>query len=156
MTAEIDKKAPEFKLPATRDGEVSQSGLKGRNVVLYFYPRDNTPGCSQEGQDFRDLYEQFARADAEVLGVSRDSMKKHENFSNKFDFPFPLIADVDSTLCDAYSVIKEKKMYGKVHEGIERSTFLIDKQGVLRQAWRKVKVPGHAQEVLEAVQALNK
>jgi len=154
MTAEVDKPAPDFTLPATRDGEVSLSSLKGQNVVLYFYPRDNTPGCSQEGQDFRDLYEAFRQAKTEVLGVSRDSLKKHENFSSKFDFPFPLLADVDSEVCNAYDVIREKQMYGKTHEGIERSTYLIDREGVVREIWRKVKVKDHAQTVLDAARAL--
>jgi peroxiredoxin Q/BCP len=154
MTAEVDKPAPDFTLPATRGGEVSLSSLKGQNVVLYFYPRDNTPGCSQEGQDFRDLYEAFRKANTEVLGVSRDSLKKHENFSSKFDFPFPLLADVDSEVCNAYDVIREKQMYGKTHEGIERSTYLIDREGVVREIWRKVKVKDHAQAVLDAARAL--
>ncbi|MAA73764.1 MAG: peroxiredoxin [Salinisphaeraceae bacterium] len=154
MTAEVDKPAPDFTLPATRDGEVSLSSLKGQNVVLYLYPRDNTPGCSQEGQDFRDLYEAFRQANTEVLGVSRDSLKKHENFSSKFDFPFPLLADVDSEVCNAYDVIREKQMYGKTHEGIERSTYLIDREGVVREIWRKVKVKDHAQTVLDAARAL--
>ena len=123
-------------------------------MVLYFYPRDNTPGCSQEGQDFRDLYEAFRQANTEVLGVSRDSLKKHENFSSKFDFPFPLLADVDSEVCNAYDVIREKQMYGKTHEGIERSTYLIDREGVVREIWRKVKVKDHAQTVLDAARAL--
>lgn len=151
MTATIDKPAPDFELPATGGDDVRLSDLRGKAVVLYFYPRDNTPGCTREGQDFRDRHEDFRTAGAEILGVSRDSIRKHENFKAKYGFPFPLLADADETACRAYGVLKEKKLYGKTHIGIERSTFLIDADGVLRREWRGVKVDGHADEVLAAV-----
>jgi peroxiredoxin Q/BCP len=122
--------------------------------VLYFYPKDNTPGCTTEGQDFRDLHDQFLACDTLVFGVSRDSLKTHENFRSKQGFPFELICDKDEQLCQLFDVIKQKKLYGKEYLGIERSTFLIDRNGVLRQQWRGVKVPGHAQAVLDAAQAL--
>jgi len=147
-------KAPGFKLPATSDQEISTSSLKGKNVVLYFYPKDSTPGCTREGQDFRDLHGKFKRANTVVLGVSRDSLKSHENFRAKQEFPFELISDQSETLCKLFGVIKEKNMYGKKVMGIERSTFLIDAKGVLRQEWRKVKVDGHVEEVLAAVKKL--
>jgi peroxiredoxin Q/BCP len=146
--------APDFELPATRDESVRLSDLRGKPVVLYFYPRDNTPGCTQEGQDFRDLYHQFTAAGAEVLGVSRDSLKTHQNFAAKHDFPFPLLADTEESVVNAYGVLKEKNMYGKQVMGIERSTFVIDAEGVVRHAHRKVKVDGHAAQVLEEVKGL--
>nr|WP_232356107.1 peroxiredoxin [Burkholderia vietnamiensis] len=130
------------------------SGLKGRKLVLYFYPKDNTPGCTTEGLQFRDLYPKFTKAGAEVIGVSRDSLRSHDNFKAKLELPFPLISDADEALCTLFDVIKMKKMYGKEVRGIERSTFLIDADGVLRQAWRGIKVPGHVDDVLSAVQAL--
>ena len=154
MSLEIGKAAPSFELPATGGRKISLEELRGHNVVLYFYPKDNTPGCTQEGQDFRDLYPQFQKLDTEILGVSRDSVRSHDNFSAKFEFPFPLLSDGEETVCRQFDVIKEKKMYGKTRLGVERSTFLIDKQGLLRQAWRGVKVKGHAQAVLEAVREL--
>ena len=143
-----------FSLPATGDHTVSLKELAGRHVVLYFYPKDHTPGCTTEGQDFRDAYGAFTEAGAVVLGVSRDSVKTHENFKAKHDFPFDLLADTDEALCRQFDVIKEKNMYGRKVMGVERSTFLIDRTGVLRQEWRKVRVKGHVQEVLSAVQAL--
>ena len=146
--------APDFELPATRDERIRLADLRGRPVVLYFYPRDNTPGCTQEGQEFRDLYQRFTALGAEVLGVSRDSLKTHQNFAAKHDFPFPLLADTDETVVNAYGVLKEKNMYGKKVMGIERSTFVIDGDGVIRHAHRKVKVDGHAGQVLEEVEAL--
>lgn len=154
MSAEIDQPAPAFELPATGERSIALEDLRGRNVVLYFYPKDNTPGCTQEGQDFRDLYPEFQKLDTEILGISRDSVRSHENFSRKYQFPFPLLSDGEETVCHQFGVIKEKKMYGKTHMGVERSTFLIDKEGVLRQAWRGVKVKGHAQTVLDAVREL--
>jgi peroxiredoxin Q/BCP len=126
----------------------------GQPVVVYFYPRDNTPGCTKEGEAFRDLHDQFAELGCRILGVSRDSLNSHEKFSEKFAFPFPLIADTDESLCRQFDVIKEKNMYGKKVMGIERSTFLFDAEGKLAREWRKVKVPGHADEVLEAVREL--
>lgn len=154
MSAEIDQLAPTFELAATGERTIALEALRGRNVVLYFYPKDNTPGCTQEGQDFRDLYAEFQKLDTEILGISRDSARSHENFSNKYQFPFPLLSDSDETVCHQFGVIKEKKMYGKTRMGVERSTFLIDKEGVLRRAWRGVKVKGHAQAVLDAVHEL--
>ena len=155
MTAPvIDQAVPDFTANATSDTEVKLSALRGKNVVLYFYPKDSTPGCTTEGQDFRDLYEAFQALDTEIFGVSRDGIKSHENFKAKQSFPFELISDKDETLCQLFDVIKLKKMYGRESLGIERSTFLIDKEGILRQEWRKVKVKGHAAEVLQAVQAL--
>ena len=143
-------KTPKF--DATGDQQIALQDLRGQAVVLYFYPRDNTPGCTREGQDFRDLYAKFQKAGAEIIGVSRDSLKTHENFSAKHEFPFPLIADPDETLCNHFGVMKEKNMYGKKVIGIERSTFLIDKKGNIAHEWRKVKVPGHAEDVLEKLQ----
>jgi len=143
-----------FELPATGDKNIRLADLKGRNVVLYFYPKDSTPGCTREGQDFRDRYAEFEAANAVILGVSRDSIRSHENFKTKQGFPFELLSDSEETLCRQFDVIKEKNMYGRKVMGIVRSTFLIDTGGVLRQEWRKVKVPGHVEEVLNAINAL--
>ncbi|MFP3505010.1 peroxiredoxin [Burkholderia sp. SIMBA_062] len=153
MSVEVDRQVPDFTAPAT-GGDISLSGLKGRKLVLYFYPKDNTPGCTTEGLQFRDLYPKFNKAGAEVIGVSRDSLRSHDNFKAKLELPFPLISDADEALCALFDVIKMKKMYGKEVRGIERSTFLIDADGVLRQVWRGIKVPGHVDDVLSAVQAL--
>lgn len=150
----IDQPVTDFTAPATNNTSVTLSTLKGSNVVIYFYPKDNTPGCTTEGQDFRDMYTQFQTANTVIFGVSRDSMRTHENFKAKQSFPFELISDPDETLCRLFDVIKLKKLYGKEHMGIERSTFLIDAEGVLRKEWRKVKVKEHVAEVLEAAQAL--
>ncbi|MFO7593102.1 MAG: peroxiredoxin [Pseudomonadota bacterium] len=150
----VGNKVPDFTLPATGDREISLKQLKGKNLVLYFYPKDSTPGCTTEGQDFRDNYQAFQQLDTEILGVSRDGIKSHENFKAKQGFPFELLSDKEETLCELFDVIKEKNMYGKKVMGIERSTFLIDAKGVLRQEWRKVKVKGHVDEVLEAVKGL--
>ena len=150
----IGKKVPAFSLPATSEQTISLDSLKGRNVVLYFYPKDSTPGCTQEGLDFSERYKKFQKLETEILGVSRDSLKAHENFKAKQGFPFELLSDSEEALCQIFNVIKEKNMYGRKVMGIERSTFLIDKKGVLRQEWRKLKVDGHAEEVLEAVKAL--
>ncbi len=151
----IGKPVPDFELPATGGGTVRLSDFAGRPLVLYFYPKDNTPGCTREGQDFRDLYARFKRSKAVVLGVSRDSIKSHENFKAKFELPFPLLSDADEKLCRLFDVIRPKKLYGKTVVGIERSTFLIDGAGVLRREWRKVKVDGHAEEVLAALRELD-
>lgn len=148
-------KVADFEAPATGDRTIKLSDLKGKTVVLYFYPKDNTPGCTQEGQDFRDNHSRFKRAGAVILGVSRDSVKSHENFKSKQEFPFDLLSDKDETLCRQFDVIREKNMYGKKVMGVERSTFLIDSQGRLAREWRKVKVPGHVEEVLEAVKSLD-
>ena len=152
----IGQKVPAFERPATGGKTVKLLDFEGSNVVLYFYPRDNTPGCTLEGQDFRDHMPEFEARDTAVLGVSRDSLKSHENFKAKQSFPFELISDPDETLCRQFDVIKEKKLYGKISMGIERSTFLIDEDGKLRGEWRKLKVKGHADEVLEAAKALAK
>ena len=148
------KKVPAFKLPATGDQEISLDDCKGKNLVLYFYPKDSTPGCTTEGQDFRDKIHTFRRRNTVILGVSRDSLKSHENFKAKQAFPFELLSDSEEKLCRLFDVIKEKNMYGRKVMGIERSTFLIDDTGVLRREWRQVKVPGHVEEVLEAIKAL--
>lgn len=142
-------------LPATGDTELALQSFRGKPLVIYFYPRDNTPGCTREGQDFRDLYPEFRKLGCEVVGVSRDSLKSHENFRARQEFPFALISDGDEELCRLFDVIKEKNMYGKKVMGIERSTFLLDAEGRIAREWRKVKVPGHAAEVLEAARDLN-
>ena len=154
MTATIGKPAPSFDLPATGEQQISLASLKGQKVVLYFYPRDATPGCTTESQNFRDASKAFTQENTIILGVSQDSIKSHEKFKAKESMPFDLLSDEAGELCKQYDVIKLKKMYGKEFEGIERSTFLIDEKGVLRQEWRKVKVPGHVDEVLAAVKAL--
>ena len=154
LVATQGKKVPAFELPATGDKNIKLSDLKGKKVVIYFYPRDSTPGCTKEGQDFRDNHAKFKRAGAVILGVSRDSIKSHENFKAKQEFPFDLLSDKEETLCRIFDVIKEKNMYGKKVMGIERSTFLLDEKGVLQNEWRKIKVPGHVEEVLAAVKAL--
>lgn len=154
-TITVGKKIPNFELPATGERTVKLSDLSGKKVVLYFYPKDSTPGCTTEGLDFRDHYTEFQRAGAVILGVSRDSIKSHENFKSKQEFPFELLSDQDETLCRLFDVIKEKNMYGKMVMGVERSTFLIDEKGVLRKEWRKVKVPGHVEEVLAAVKEIS-
>lgn len=150
----LNQPIPDFEAPATGDQTIRPAELRGKNIVIYFYPKDNTPGCTTEGQDFRDRMEQFEEQDTVILGVSRDGLKAHENFRTKQNFPFHLISDRDEALCKLFDVIKPKKLYGKEHMGIERSTFLFDAEGVLRQEWRGVKVKGHADEVLEAVRAL--
>lgn len=150
----IDQPVTDFTAAATSNTTVTLSELKGSNVAIYFYPKDSTPGCTTEGQDFRDMYSQFQAANTLVFGVSRDGMRAHENFKAKQSFPFELISDPDEELCKLFDVIKLKKLYGKEHMGIERSTFLIDADGVLRKEWRKVKVKEHVAEVLAAAQAL--
>ncbi|MCW8925877.1 MAG: peroxiredoxin [Xanthomonadales bacterium] len=147
----VGKRVKNFTLPATGDQELSLADFEGRNLVIYFYPKDNTPGCTREGQDFRDLYPQFVAAGADIVGVSRDSVRTHENYRRKHEFPFHLLSDSDETLCRQFDVIKEKKLYGRTYMGIERSTFLLGPDGTLLIEWRKVKVPDHAQTVLEAV-----
>jgi peroxiredoxin Q/BCP len=156
MSVDVGKKVPKFTLAATGEQEISLSDLKGSNVVLYFYPKDSTPGCTREGQDFRDSYNKFKRQNTVILGVSRDSIKSHENFKAKQGFQFELLSDKDEMLCKLFDVIKMKNMYGKQVRGIERSTFLIDPNGKLKKEWRKVKVDGHVDEVLVAVKELNK
>lgn len=152
----IGKKIKNFCLPANGAKTICLKDLLGKNIVLYFYPKDSTPGCTTEGQNFRDAKTRFSRQNTVILGVSRDSIKRHENFIAKHNFNFDLLSDEDETVCKMFDVIKLKKLYGKEFMGIERSTFLIDSNGVLVQEWRKVKVPGHVDEVLEAVKNLNK
>ncbi|MBD8622754.1 MULTISPECIES: peroxiredoxin [unclassified Pseudomonas] len=156
MAVALNEPVADFQAQATSGQTVRLSELKGRQVVVYFYPKDSTPGCTTQGQDFRDLLEQFKAADTEVFGVSRDGLKSHENFKAKQGFTFELISDQDEALCQLFDVIKLKKLYGKEYLGVDRSTFLIDRDGVLRQEWRGVKVPGHVQSVLGAAQALSK
>jgi peroxiredoxin Q/BCP len=143
-----------FKGICTGEENVDLSKLKGKKVILYFYPKDSTPGCTTEGQNFRDLYKQFKKEGTIIFGLSRESLKSHENFKTKQSFPFELISDPDEKICNQYEVIKEKSMYGRKYMGIERSTFLIDEKGKLVQEWRKVKVTGHAQEVLDTIKAM--
>ena len=154
-TVELNQPVPEFSCTTTADEALTLSSLKGKNIVIYFYPKDNTPGCTQEGQDFRDTYSEFQAANTEIFGVSRDSVRVHNGFKTKHSFPFELISDPDEALCKLFDVIKLKKLYGKEHMGIERSTFLINADGVLVQQWRKVKVKEHVAEVLTAAKALN-
>lgn len=155
MAVELDQPVADFQAQATSGQTVSLSDLKGRQVVIYFYPKDSTPGCTTEGQGFRDQHEAFKAANTEIFGVSRDGLKSHENFKAKQAFPFELISDKEEALCQLFDVIKLKKLYGKEYMGVDRSTFLIDKHGVLRQQWRGVKVPGHVDAVLEQARALN-
>ncbi len=151
----IGKAVPDFERPATGGSAVSLSSLRGKKVVLYFYPKDATPGCTIEGQNFRDLHDQFKRAGAVILGVSRDTVKSHDKFKTAECFPFELLSDEDESLCELFGVMKMKNMYGKQVRGIERSTFLIDTKGVLQKEWRGVKVDGHVAEVLTAVKEIN-
>ncbi|MDQ8039560.1 MAG: peroxiredoxin [Rickettsiella sp.] len=151
----INHLAPEFTLPST-DGKIfSLRDFIGKNIVLYFYPKDCTSGCTQQGQDFTEHYKKFASLNTIIVGISRDTLKLHMKFKTEQQFPFELLADVDQIVCELYKVLKEKVMYGKKTRGIERSTFLIDKKGILRREWRKVKVSGHVREVLLAVGELD-
>lgn len=146
--------APDISLPATGDQEINLANLKGQPVVVYFYPKDSTPGCTNETRDFGALHPEFEKLGCKVFGVSRDSIKSHDNFRAKLETPFDLISDADEALCNAFDVIKMKNMYGKQVRGIERSTFVIDKDGNVCQEWRKVKVDGHAAAVLDFVKTL--
>ncbi len=150
---ELGKKLPPLTGQIGDGSQLKLASLKGQWVVVYFYPKDSTPGCTTEATDFRDLHDQFRQRNAEVVGVSRDSLKSHANFASKQQLPFALVSDADETWCQAFDVIHEKVLYGKRHMGIVRSTFLIDPDGKLSQAWRGVKVPGHAQAVLDAIAA---
>lgn len=150
----INRVVADFKCAATGDQTVQLKSLRGKKVVLYFYPKDATPGCTTEGRDFRDLHARFRRQNAVIFGVSRDSLASHEKFKAKHEFPFDLLSDEDETACRKFDVIREKKLYGRTFMGIERSTFLIDEDGKLRAEWRKVRVKGHAAEVLDAVKSL--
>ena len=155
MTSLADgQKIPAFIANATGGQQLTPANLIGTKTVFYFYPKDHTPGCTQEGQDFRDAFDDFKQAGCQIFGISRDSLKTHENFRQKQDFPFHLISDTDETLCRLFDVIKLKKLYGKEYLGIERSTFLIDTEGKLAKSWRKVGVKGHVAEVLEACRSL--
>ncbi|WP_031433294.1 peroxiredoxin [Methylomarinum vadi] len=154
-TISLNQPVPDFEAAATGDKTVKLSDYRGKKVILYFYPKDNTPGCTQEGRDFRDHIEQFHAFNAVILGVSRDSVKVHEGFKCKQEFPFDLLSDKDEQLCQLFDVIKMKNMYGKQVRGIERSTFLIDEQGVLVHEWRKVKVKTHVAEVLQKLGELS-
>ena len=150
----LDKKLPSFTRAATGGRQWKPAEAAGKKLVLYFYPKDNTSGCTKEGEAFRDLYPAFKKAGVLVVGVSPDSLASHEKFKEKFSFPFDLLADEDKSLCELFEVYKEKSMYGRKYMGVERSTFLVDADGVLRREWRKVKVPGHAEEVLAAAKEL--
>lgn len=153
---EIGKSAPDFTLPTDGNGKLSLSDFKGQNVVIYFYPKDDTPGCTTESCDFRDNIAAFNTLNAKIIGISKDSVKSHDKFKTKFDLNFPLASDEDGTVCEAYGVWKEKSMYGKKYMGIERSTFLIDKNGKIAQIWQPVKVPGHVAEVKAAIEGIAK
>jgi peroxiredoxin Q/BCP len=145
----------DFSLPATSGLTFTLSAAQGRNLVLFFYPKDNTPGCTTEAQQFRDLHEQFLKANCQIVGISRDSIKSHENFKAKFTLPFELLSDTEEIACSQFDVIKQKTLYGKLVRGIERSTFVFDSTGALRREWRKLKADGHALAVLEFVTTLN-
>lgn len=150
----LDKKLADFTLPSTGDRTFSLKEHAGTNLVIYFYPKDSTPGCTTQGQNFRDAYDAFRKTNCEIFGISRDSIKSHENFKAKQGFPFDLLSDVDEIACNQFEVIKMKSMYGKQVRGIERSTFVVDAKGVVRAEWRGVKVPGHVDEVLNFVKSL--
>lgn len=152
----LGKKAPSFSTVATSNKEVSSKTLIGKPWVLYFYPKDHTPGCTVEGQDFKTRFAKFRGLGCEIFGVSKDSLKRHESFKAKFEFPFELLVDEDEAVCRKFDVIQLKKLYGREYEGIERSTFLVDSKGVVRGEWRKVKVPGHVDEVLRALALMEK
>lgn len=145
----------DFSLPATSGQTFTLSGARGKHLVIYFYPKDNTPGCTTQAQQFRDLYAEFQKAGCEIVGISRDSIKSHENFKAKFTLPFELLSDAEEVACELFGVIKLKNMYGKQVRGIERSTFVFDKDGTLCHEWRKLKADGHAQEVLDFINSLN-
>ena len=148
------KKCPSFEGECTNNKTVSNNDLIGKNVVIYFYPKDSTPGCTTEGQDFRDNYKSFKKINTEIIGVSRDSIKSHENFKSKQNFPFELLSDPDEKMCKAFDVMKMKSMYGREYIGVDRSTFLIDKSGIVKKIWRGVKVKNHVMEVLEEAKNL--
>lgn len=154
MTIKIGQTLPALRLPASGGGEIALRDLKGDKLVLYFYPKDNTPGCTLEGQEFTALYKEFRKAGAEIIGISKDSVKAHDNFCAKFGFPYRLLSDSEGKACDAFGTMVEKSMYGRKYLGIDRATFLFDEKGVLRQSWHSVKAKGHAAEALTAVQNL--
>ena len=150
----VGLKVPDFELASTGSRTFKLSQELGTPLVLYFYPKDNTPGCTTEGQEFRDLHDEFARRGCAVYGISRDTIKSHEGFKSKMNFPFELLSDSEESVCNLFGVIKMKNMYGKKVRGVERSTFIIDREGVVRREWRGLKVPGHAREVLEFIKSL--
>lgn len=150
----LNKPVPNFELPATTGHTFKLSDYVGKNIIVYFYPKDSTPGCTTQGMQFRDLYSEFQATNTEVVGISRDSLKSHENFKAKFSFPFELLSDTEETACKLFDVIKMKNMYGKQVRGIERSTFVIDKNGLLIKEWRKVKVNGHVEDVLAFIKSV--
>ena len=150
----LGKAIPDFKGRITNDLIIKLSDYKGQNIVIYFYPKDNTPGCTKEGEDFRDYFEDFKKNNTIIIGVSRDSVASHDKFTCKYNFPFKLISDEDEKVCKLFDVIKEKNMYGRKYMGIERSTFLINHDGILVNEWRKVRVKGHVEKVLEALNEL--
>lgn len=150
----LNQPVADFQLPATSGKIFQLSDYLGKTLIIYFYPKDSTPGCTTQGMQFRDAYPQFQQLNAEIVGISRDSLKSHENFKAKFSFPFELLADTEELACSVFGVIKMKNMYGKQVRGIERSTFIIDKNGVLIKEWRGVKADGHAAEVLSFIQTL--
>ena len=152
MNVDVGTTAPNFKLPIDGGGELELSSLRGKKVILYFYPKDSTPGCTLEAKDFRDSIKKFEKAGATIVGVSKDSIKRHDNFKAKHNLPFALVADTEGEACQAFGVWVEKMNYGRKYMGIERSTFLIDEKGIISKVWRKVRVKGHAQTVLEAAQ----
>lgn len=156
MSVELNQPIPDFSASATGDQTVTPASLAGKKVVIYFYPKDNTPGCTTEAMQFRDKYKDFVKAGAIVFGVSRDNMKSHDDFKAKLELPFELIADTEEKMCHMFGVVKNKIMYGKKVKGIERSTFLIGADGILKHEWRGLKVPGHVDEVLKAAKALKK
>jgi peroxiredoxin Q/BCP len=151
MSLDVGDKAPDFTLPTDGGGEISLKALKGNPVVVYFYPKDDTPGCTTEAKDFAGQYKKFAKAGAAIVGISKDSVKRHDNFKKKYGLPFVLASDEDGAACEAFGVWVEKSLYGRKYMGIERATFLIDAKGKIARVWHKVKVKGHADEVLEAV-----
>ena len=150
----VGKKCPVFKAEATNNEVISNSTYKGKNLVIYFYPKDNTPGCTTEGQEFRDAYKKFKKLNTKILGVSRDSIRSHENFKSKQNFPFELLSDPDERVCKAFGVMKLKSLYGREYMGVDRSTFIVNAKGIIRNEWRNVKVKGHVQEVLESIKDL--
>ena len=154
MSVKLGNSIPNLTVITTKNENLKLRSLKGKHLILFFYPKDNTPGCTTEGQNFRDAYKQFQKLNAEILGVSRESIRSHQNFINKHEFPFDLISDPEEELCNAFDVIKEKKMYGKTYMGIERSTFIFDDKGKLRHEIRKVKVKNHVEEIMELVKSL--
>tara|TARA_B100001287_G_scaffold27194_1_gene19594 strand:+ start:715 stop:1182 length:468 start_codon:yes stop_codon:yes gene_type:complete len=150
----VGKKCPNFEGECTNDKKINNKNLLGKNFIIYFYPKDSTPGCTTEGQDFRDNFKNFQKLNTDIIGVSRDSIKSHENFKQKQEFQFELLSDPDEKVCKAFDVMKMKSMYGREYMGVDRSTFLVDEKGIVKKVWRSVKVKGHVAEVLEEVKNL--